>query len=806
MATDRLTLIAELKDRLTGPAKKAARAVDDLGQATEKSAQRSAKADKTAAAAAQDRARKVEAAERRVQSSKRATDQKLSASNIATQRASRNHLQALKAQDAGITRSQKIMDAMGGVTTDTMGRVTRQSQTFSERVRKSMNSGLDAAPAANRFRTGLEQAVGHARTAASRIDEALSGAGDRALLGAGAVAAFSLAGGAKRIADAQQADVVMETMLISPSDRADLMGQFKGLAQDTPFSTGSIAAMGSGLIASGMDQSQVEKSMQGAIDTAATFGMSLEEMALPLKQIQAKGKLQGDDLLQLMDRNIPMMDWIAKQKGVDKSQVQDLVSKGQVSSEDVFAAMAANSAGGAERAAGTLKGSWTNFMSSLSQGGEAYLEPLVDPLTELLGVAKDSVQDLQPVLKLLGEGTAIIVKGLTPALPVLIPLLAAAAGGFAAWKTAKVASLAVTLLTKGVRGFTGVLGGGNGAAAVMGMFGKETRFAQSDVQTLAGQGGLGRMNERLRDSTKTMSRAERAAFGLGKAIGGISIAAVGLNAVGSALNGIQPGEALDSSKAANLMAGSNALGLDSEIAGAEWANGNSGKFNSALFGTMDNVNNVGDLINRTADPRMGESLYHGVNKLFGNNEDYLSKGKNSLSGIDDSLASMVQSGDKARAGAMFNQFVTQSGSEENAMKMFPNYKSAVLDSFTEQGRTADDDTLMQAMRSGQGYRSGGYTGDGSASAPAGLVHKKEFVFNATRTAQIGVDNLRAMHAGRAPVGGGDTISPNITIYGASAADEAVIRRAVDDGITRALTMRKRKSLNTHGTRSVRGAH
>lgn len=786
MANSKLTFIAEFVDRLTGPSERTRKAVEKLTKTTKDQAASTERASKQSAAA--------------------------------TERAQRRVNRALGSTGGSANRTARTMQQMAGTHENASNRSARAMQRMARGAEKSLGGvhratgRVRAEGMVNRWNASMDRMYNHTSKRSTEIGNLLDGMGNRATLGVGVVGAFALAGGLRRINDVQQASGVMETMGLSAGDRDKLMGQFKGLAQDTPFSTGSIASLGSGLISSGMDQSKVESSLQGAIDTAALFGMSLEEMALPLKQIQAKGKVQGDDLLQLMDRNIPMMDWLAKQKGVDKSQIQDLVSKGQVSSDDVFAAMAANSAGGAERAAGTLKGSWTNFMSSLSQGGEAYLEPLVDPLTELLGVAKDSMQDLQPVLKLLGEGTAIIVKGLTPALPVLIPLLAAAAGGFAAWKTAKVASLAVTLLTKGVRGFAGVLGGGNGAAAGMGMFGRETRYVQSDVQSLAGRRGLGGMNERLRDSTKNMGRAERAAFGLGKAIGGISIAAVGLNAVGSALNGIQPGEALDSSKAANLMAGGNALGLDREIAGAEWANGNSGKFNSALFGTMDNVNNVGDLINRTADPRMGESLYHGVNKLFGNNEDYLSKGKNSLSGIDDSLASMVQSGDKAGAGAMFNQFVTQSGSEENAMKMFPNYKSVVLDSFTEQGRTADDDTLMQAMRTGQGYRAGGWTGNGPASAIAGVVHGREYVIPEPVTRRPGVlPALREIHrTGEVPsasspthVRQGDTLdySTTVNVTANTAGDAAFIKREVQSVLDR----NARRMANQHATMGLRGA-
>ncbi|RRU92054.1 phage tail tape measure protein [Stutzerimonas xanthomarina] len=48
----------------------------------------------------------------------------------------------------------------------------------------------------------------------------------------------------------------------------------------------------------------------------------------------------------------------------------------------------------------------------------------------------------------------------------------------------------------------------------------------------------------------------------------------------------------------------------------------------------------------------------------------------------------------------------------------------------------------------QGYRTGGYTGGGGVDEVAGVVHGKEFVFDADATARIGVANLEAMRQGR----------------------------------------------------------
>jgi len=56
-----------------------------------------------------------------------------------------------------------------------------------------------------------------------------------------------------------------------------------------------------------------------------------------------------------------------------------------------------------------------------------------------------------------------------------------------------------------------------------------------------------------------------------------------------------------------------------------------------------------------------------------------------------------------------------------------------------------------------GFAEGGYTGNGSPSGVAGVVHNREFVFSAPAVDRIGLPTLQAMHQGEAPAsaaGGG----------------------------------------------------
>ncbi len=61
-----------------------------------------------------------------------------------------------------------------------------------------------------------------------------------------------------------------------------------------------------------------------------------------------------------------------------------------------------------------------------------------------------------------------------------------------------------------------------------------------------------------------------------------------------------------------------------------------------------------------------------------------------------------------------------------------------------------------------GFQSGGYTGDGSDSDVAGVVHKKEYVFNAAATARLGRKALERLASGQADIVDGGDVSEQTT--------------------------------------------
>ena len=120
---------------------------------------------------------------------------------------------------------------------------------------------------ASRYNSALGRMLSRTEQVSGKIQGHLesitnSGAVRGAQVGATVVGGMALTGGARRIADTQQADVVLETMGIDEAGRKELLGQYKGLAQNTPYATGSVAMLGSGLLSAGMSQDDLQGALQ----------------------------------------------------------------------------------------------------------------------------------------------------------------------------------------------------------------------------------------------------------------------------------------------------------------------------------------------------------------------------------------------------------------------------------------------------------------------------------------------------------------------------------------------------------------
>ncbi|MDP5209992.1 tape measure protein [Microbulbifer sp. 2205BS26-8] len=146
----------------------------------------------------------------------------------------------------------------------------------------------------------------------------------------------------------------------------------KDFATETPYQVDQLAASFVRLKAFGLDPT--DGTLQALSDTAAKFGgdyQTLEGISLGIGQAWAKQKLQGEEILQLVERGIPVWDLLARVTGRNTTELEKLSAQGALG-RDVIAAlvdeMGRMNAGSSEALMQSLSGSWSNLIDNIKNG------------------------------------------------------------------------------------------------------------------------------------------------------------------------------------------------------------------------------------------------------------------------------------------------------------------------------------------------------------------------------------------------------------------------------------------------------
>lgn len=148
------------------------------------------------------------------------------------------------------------------------------------------------------------------------------------------------------------------------ADRA--MAWITDFATRTPLELNQTVSAYARLRAFGIDPTN--GSMQALVDTMAASGGGVEQMdglVLALGQAWTKGKLQGEEALQMLERGVPVWDLLGARMGKTAAELQDMASKGQLGRKELtllIEAMGERNKGAADAMAGT----WDGILSKMS--------------------------------------------------------------------------------------------------------------------------------------------------------------------------------------------------------------------------------------------------------------------------------------------------------------------------------------------------------------------------------------------------------------------------------------------------------
>lgn len=135
--------------------------------------------------------------------------------------------------------------------------------------------------------------------------------------------------------DFQQFEIAFETMLGSGQKAKGMISDLANLAATTPFDMKGVVDGAKQLLAYGFAANEITDTMRRLGDVSAGLGLNLQDLTWLYGTTMVQGRLFTRDLMQFTGRGIPLTEELAKQFGVTKDKVSELVTAGKVGFPEV---------------------------------------------------------------------------------------------------------------------------------------------------------------------------------------------------------------------------------------------------------------------------------------------------------------------------------------------------------------------------------------------------------------------------------------------------------------------------------------
>jgi tape measure domain-containing protein len=253
----------------------------------------------------------------------------------------------------------------------------------------------------------------------------------------GAIAAIGLLTLAKQavtvMASFEQLQVSLNSVMGSAAEGQKAFAWVKQFAVDTPYEVDQVANSFRMLKAYGIDPTN--GSLKAISDMAAYTGRGVEGLnsaTLGLGQAWTRAKLQGQDIMQLINVGIPVWDILAKATGKNTAELMKMSEKGMLGRDAITALMAGMEevAGGAAAAQmDTLNGKWSNFTDAIKNAlDEIRRNGALDGLKVALDGLVALIPSVSSVFQAFGGLVSTIVNAVAYAWDMLTQSISAGAG------------------------------------------------------------------------------------------------------------------------------------------------------------------------------------------------------------------------------------------------------------------------------------------------------------------------------------------------------------------------------------------
>ncbi len=178
----------------------------------------------------------------------------------------------------------------------------------------------------------------------------------------------------------------LEVLTGSAEKAAQIIKKLQQLGAVTPFTSAELIDSAKRLQAFGIQADKVVETTKRLADVSGATGAELQGLVTAYGQVQAKGRLQGEELLQFQERGIALQEELRKMYGLSGEEFQKALSKGRIGAEAVEVAVIRLTNAGGKYANGAIA------QSDTLQGKFSTLQDSID------GLAREIGKTLSPVI------------------------------------------------------------------------------------------------------------------------------------------------------------------------------------------------------------------------------------------------------------------------------------------------------------------------------------------------------------------------------------------------------------------------
>lgn len=199
----------------------------------------------------------------------------------------------------------------------------------------------------------------------------------------------------------------LQVLTGSAQQAKQIIQELQQLGAVTPFTSTELIDAAKRLQAFGVQANNVVETTRRLADASGATGAELQGLVTAYGQVQAKGRLQGEELLQFQERGIALQEELRKMYGMTGEEFQKALSKGQISAKAVEVALQRLTSAGGKYANGAIAQSDTlnGKLSTLVDGVEGVARAVGTALSPAIKtVLNEAIAAVNAINNLLGVG------------------------------------------------------------------------------------------------------------------------------------------------------------------------------------------------------------------------------------------------------------------------------------------------------------------------------------------------------------------------------------------------------------------